>query len=392
MFALAGCGAEPLRAPLDAAISSPRADAGVPALGGDAAAPGTIHDASAAGAPVRLARTTRLTDADLSTAVVLAADVDGIYWATADNLLWMLPTGDRVPRQLPTAVGAGAPYRPSYGSVLLASGPDLFWTSWEAGARGFGGWLLRRTRKTGGDTVVADLFADGPSAPVTVDSQYVYWSQVLSPEEGGAAIQALPRDADAGTAPVTLVTVPTLQEAASLAVDEQFLYWTPFDAIGATVYYATIWRASRTALFAGTDGGALFVNLAGESLAPCRGELYFNYSASLWRSAVGRADVNGQVVVDLPLPAGALAFLGDWVVSWTVDDGTAPPDAAPANHAIYAAPLGESASGGGGVQIAASVALAPVAGVPGLIFVDAAGHLLAISEADLAAAVTGGRP
>ena len=44
------------------------------------------------------------------------------------------------------------------------------------------------------------------------------------------------------------------------------------------------------------------------------------------------------------------------------------------------------------VEIADEVRVAPVTGLPGLVFVDAGGHLLAVSAQDLGAAVAAGQP
>ena len=43
------------------------------------------------------------------------------------------------------------------------------------------------------------------------------------------------------------------------------------------------------------------------------------------------------------------------------------------------------------VEIASDVMVAPVVGPPGLVFVDAQGHLVAISPQDLGAAVAAGQ-
>src|SRR5580765_2812281 len=116
---LAGCGARAL---------APTPDAGAPPAAVDAASPPPSVDAATdAGPVVRPARTTLLTSADLSTAEVLAADEDGIYWVTGDNRLWMLPTGSETPRQL------AADLNPTIGAntwaSVLARGDALFWTA-----------------------------------------------------------------------------------------------------------------------------------------------------------------------------------------------------------------------------------------------------------------------
>ena len=85
----------------DAATTSGAVDAAVSRRGVDGATrPASVDAASEAGPTVHLARTTLLTDADLSAAEVLAADEDGIYWVTGENQLWMLPAGSEAPRRL----------------------------------------------------------------------------------------------------------------------------------------------------------------------------------------------------------------------------------------------------------------------------------------------------
>ena len=89
----------------------------------------------------------------------------------------------------------------------------------------------------------------------------------------------------------------------------------------------------------------------------------------------------------MPLPAGnAILVLDRWVL--TADTWLAAPHAR-----IYAAPLDAVAGDGSvAVEIADDVMVAPVTGLPGLVFVDAGGHLLAVSAHDLGVAVVAGQP
>src|SRR3954468_6182879 len=131
--ALAGCGAQSL---------VPQGDG----MGDGGTPPATIDAAPV----VRLAQTTLLTNADLTTAQVLAADGDGIYWVTGDNQLWMLPTGSDTPRQL--AADPNPMEHANYYAGLMARGNALFWTASILAPNGhYVQSPLHRTQKTGGD-------------------------------------------------------------------------------------------------------------------------------------------------------------------------------------------------------------------------------------------------
>ena len=245
-YTLAGCGA-PALTPLGQAGFSPPAmtavDAGTPPAPVDAAGPPMTVDAAGRPAPVdaavppmtvdagaglravvRLASTTLLTGYDVSTAVVLAADGDGIDWVNRSNQLWMLPTGSDVPREL-----AADPNLPGLGftpGVLVASANDPFWTADVEVPVGPNPRPLHRTRKTGGDVV---LFSDFPCLPgqVAADDAYLYYSAYPWTSPSGAEVVALPLDADPGTAPSTLAELTDIDnDVSSLAVDDQRLYWT----------------------------------------------------------------------------------------------------------------------------------------------------------------------
>src|SRR5262245_4164743 len=125
--ALAGCGAQPLMPASDAGVSLPTVSQPPPSMSsGDGGSPSpTVDAAPDAGPVVRLARTTLLTSADLTTARVLAADGDGIYWVTGTNQLWMLPAGSDTPRQL--AADPNPMRDDNYFAALLATRNALFW-------------------------------------------------------------------------------------------------------------------------------------------------------------------------------------------------------------------------------------------------------------------------
>jgi hypothetical protein len=357
--ALAGCGGQAL---------APTRDAGVP--------PPTVS-----GPPP--ARTTLLTSADLSTAQVLAADGDGIYWVTGDNRLWMLPTGSDTPRQL-AADQTPTNLVNSLGS-LLARGNDLFWSAWVLAPSGqYYQMPLHRTRKTGGDVVLLANCICNPQQ-LAADDAYLYAPQGSVEDENGMIV-ALPLDADPGTAPTVLTPLGFDMELSSLAVDDKYVYWTsyPVDATIPTDQGAI--RGDKTGLLAGRKNYAQFLAGNISFLWPSGGELYFVYAPTLWTVQVGRMDQNGARS-SLPLPAGSTILVLDrWVL--TADTELAAP-----HGKIYAAPA-DAVAGDGSVvvEIAGEVMVAPVSGLPGLVFVDAGGHLLAVSAQDLGAAVAAGQP
>jgi hypothetical protein len=167
----------------------------------------------------------------------------------------------------------------------------------------------------------------------------------------------------------------------SLAVDDQYLYWTPWTGSDATVYNAIVWRGEKAGLVNGTTAGAPFVNLDATFLWPYGGSLYFAYGATT--TAVGRADLAGGVA-KLPVEPGWLAFFGDCLVSSTAVAGQSPQ-----RGFIYAMPL---TGGGAQVEIAAGVSVPPVVAAPGLVFVNGTGELVAISPADFRMALAAGEP
>ena len=372
--ALAGCGAEAL---------APTRDAGVPPPTGSVADGGTPTFAADAGPVVRPARMTQLTSADLSTAEVLAADGDGIYWVTGDNQLWMLPTGSDTPHQLaadqtPTNLVNSSP-------SLLARGNDLFWSAWVLAPGGqYDQMPLHRTRKTGGDVV---LLANCPCNPqqLAADDAYLYAPQGSVDDETGMLV-ALPLDADPGTAPTPLAPLGFAMELSSLAVDDQYVYWTTYPVDSTIPTGQGVMRGDKAGLLAGRMSYAQFIGGNDSFLWPSGGELYFVYRATPWTSGVGRVDQTGTIS-SLPLPAGSAILVVDRWVS-TADTELAAP-----HGKIYAAPADPVAGDESvAVQIADDVRVGPVTGLSGLVFVDAGGHLLAVSAQDLGAAVGAGQP
>jgi hypothetical protein len=386
--ALAGCGAQALAPTRTAGVppaTGSLADGGTPTAAVDAAPPlASVDAATDAGPVVRPARVTQLSSADLSTAEVLAADADGIYWVTGDNQLWMLPTGSDTPRQLaadqtPTNLVNSSP-------SLLARGNDLFWLAWVLAPGGqYYQMPLHRTRKTGGDVVLLANCLCYPQQ-LAADDAYLYAPQGSVEDENGTIV-ALPLDADPGTAPTPLVTLGFDTDLFSVAVDDQYVYWTTYpNASTIQVDEGPVMRGDKAGLLAGKKSYAQFLAADVSFLQPSGGELYFVYAATQWTSGVGRVDQNGARS-SLPLPAGSTILVLDrWVV-------TADAELAAPHGKIYAAPVDAPAGAESvAVQVADDVMVAPVIGLPGLVFVDAGGHLLAVSAQDLGAAVGAGQP
>ena len=396
--ALAGCGAQALAPTRDAGVppsnvsdpppnvsvadggtATATADAPMPPAVDVAMPPASVDAGTDAGPVVRPARTTLLTGADLSTAEVLAADGDGIYWVTGDNQLWMLPTESDTPLQL--AVDQTPTKELNRSVSLVAGGNALFWSATVLAPGGqYYQNPLHRTRKTGGDVVLlANCTCWSPR--LAADDGHLYFPQgnVAAVNE---MIVALPLDADPGTAPTPLAPLEFDAEPSAVAVDDQYVYWTT-DQVDSTVQFGKdpLTRGDKAGLLAGNKSYAQFLAGTFSFLQPSGGELYFrDYER------VGRVDQNGRQST-LPLPAGnAILVLDSWVL-------TADTEVAAYHGKIYAAPLDAVAGDGSvAVQIADDVMVAPVTGPPGLVFVDAGGHLLAVSAQDLGVAVAAGQP
>jgi len=353
-------------------------------MGDGGAAPAGVDAATEAAPVVRLARTTVLTNADLTTAKVLAADGDGIYWVTGDNQLWMLPTGNDTPHQLGDDPN---PMRDAnYYAALLATRNALFWTASILAPNGqYLKSPLHRTQKTGGDVVLANC----PCEPreLAADDAYLYFPQGSVADET-SMIVALPLDADPGTAPTPLAPLGFDGVLSSVAVDDQYIYWTTYP-VDSTVQIGTgpVTRGDKASLLAGNGIFSEFVAGWASALRPVDGALYAVFTPPGGDWWVGRVDQNGARSI-LPLPGGnTLLVLDRWVVTATTEDSTVP------RGKILAAPGGAVAGDGAvAVEIADDVMVAPVIGSPGLVFVDSGGHLWAISTRDLGTAVAAGQP
>ena len=352
-------------------------------MGDGGTPPATVDAATDAGPVVRLARTTLLTNADLSTAKVLAADGDGIYWVTGDNQLWMLPTGSDTPGQLAADPN---PMRDSnYNAALLATRNALFWTASILAPNGqYLRSPLHRTQKTGGDVVLANCPCRPPE--LATDDANLYFPQGNVADET-AVIAVLPLDADPGTAPTPLVRLGFDGVLSSVAVDDQYVYWTTYP-VSSTVQIGEgpVTRGDKASLLAGNGNFSELVADWVSAMRPVDRKLYVVFAPPWLDWFVGRVDPNGARS-NLPLPGGStLLVLDRWVVTATTQDSTYP------RGRMIAAPAGAVAGDGSvAVAIADDVMVAPVIGSPGLVFVDRSGHLRAMSALDLGTAVAAGQ-
>ena len=384
--ALAGCGAQALVPTSDAGVSPPTVSQPPPSMStGDGGTPSATVDAATDARPVvRLAHTTLLTSANLTTAKALAADGDGIYWVTDDNQLWTLPTGSYTPHQL--AADPNPMRHPNYYAGLLATRNALFWTASILAPDGLNLQSpLHRTQKTGGDVVLGNC----PCAPsqLAADDAHLYFPQG-SVADGTGAIVALPLDADPGTAPTPVAPLGFDAVLSSLAVDDQYVYWTTYP-IASTIQIGTgpVTRGEKPSLLAGNRIFSQFVDGWVSALRPVDGALYVVYASPGRDWFVGRVDRSGARSY-LPLPGGStLLVLDRWVVTATTLDSTYP------RGKILAAPTGAVVGDGSvAVEIADDVMVLPVIASPGLVFVDSGGHLRAMSARDLGTAVAPGLP
>jgi len=380
---LAGCGGQALTP-----LGAPRTE--TPPVGSTPAAPTTVDaggpprsvDAAGTRAPVvQRARRSVLTSAPLWNAEVLAADDDGIYWVTSDNRLWILPAWSDTARVL--AADPNPPGGVLADDDLLVRGNYILWsTSVVQAGSASRARPLHRTSKEGADVV---MFADAPPLPAA-DAGHLYYLQG-DVDHADLAIAALPLDARPGETPVTLTAIPSGRDVSALAVDDQRVYWTEC-AVGSTMFEATgpIFRGDKASLPAGGSSGSELVGLNAYLLAPFTGGLYFAFAPSPGSGEVGVLEDVNRAPSILPLPPGSsLVAFDSWVVSSTAEAGRS-------DGKIYAVAAGSVAGDGQvAVEIADDALVPPVAGLPGLVFVDSSGHLVAVSASDLGAAVAAGQ-
>jgi hypothetical protein len=325
-----------------------------------------------------LARTRTLTG-DTIDAYALAADQTGVYWISLANELWSLPAAATTPRRLATDVAGIADECSGGRSMLAVTDTSIFWHA--AGAA-----TLHRTSKDGttDGILVSGLRA---ATNLIVDDTRVFWSEVQDQYcQGAEIIRSVLQTAGPGTAPATLYAAPGNQEMWSLAALAGVLYWTPFDAVGATMYYADLWSAPIAPLLDGI--GAASLGLADKRpyvLFADVGALYVGYFQDSWTTIVGHFapdDHTIQPVATLPVNVDLLgiAIAGPWLVATSMGEI--------GQSRLYVAPL----RGAGFVIVAEHVRTVAAMGPAGVTFVDGAGRLLVISMADLDAAANSAVP
>jgi hypothetical protein len=313
-------------------------------------------------------------------AAELAADDSGIYWTSPASALWVLRPGAETPERL-TADAASPTGR--WPSPPLLAPAHVFWSRWE------GAKQIHRTRKDGtADEVVATTAGD---TNLDTDGSNVYWTEDTGQFGGAGVVHALPADAPAGSAPQTLVEVWAAYAVCSLAARGGALYWTPCAEIGATTYQATLWVGTVEALAGGDPGAAIAaaprdpfaLTFAGDDLlSATHPDLY---TTSLARLPGGGAP---QTIATLPREAffAGMAATRDWLLVTSTDGQAHAPGQARALR-LSAAPLA-----GGPLEILVDGIRTPaIVGGPGVLFVDASGHLVALPIDEIAATISPGR-
>jgi hypothetical protein len=339
--------------------------------------------------PVTRIAPTRVLTAGPVDAVTIAADDSGVFGMTRDNAVWALPTGGDALQILAQDPGTRFPSCSESGRMITA-GNDLFWVARRALPDHHWTTVLHRTSKDGTrDEVVADdLLIDG-FVTLAADDTFVYWNEIADLYNGGGSVRAFFRNAPAGTPPLTVATVSTWMEIASVTVDERSLYWTPFRAIGTTVPWGELWTGDKRALAAGDSTSARKLSdVLANAVGTHDDELFLTYSGgfgdgwSSWFAHLSKEGAMTQLAHLQEAAADSIVFVDRWAIlslsSGGCGDGT---------RRLVAVP---TSAGSGTMTTIAEGAVTPVAlGAEGITFVNADGALVAISKADLNLALTG---
>jgi hypothetical protein len=306
-------------------------------------------------------------------AVALAADDSGIYWISPANGLWFLPAGFPIPVPLAPDAKPG-PYCCWCTTPPVPAGSSVFWV----GSNQSG---LHRTRKDGGgDEIAVALPTIGRLAGAAGG---VYWTEGTSSNGDGGVIRALAVDAAPGSTPATLVQLGFDQDISSLAAGDDALYWTPYDAVGSTVYTAMLWTAPLGLLANGGAGTALEAFGSPYAATSTDADLLFAFDIDYWTSGIARLPRNGapQPIATLPRDDSVvgLAAVDAWALA-----STNPGFGCSATLNLFAVPLA-----GGAPKLVAQGMRAPAIAAPqGIVFVDADGHLVALAASELATIVS----
>ena len=388
-LAIGACGQRSLQ-PSSGQVSIQDAGAGPDARGGarpSMEGPTTAVDGSVTstdGPITRIASTRALTAVPVD-AVTIAADDTGVFGLTSDNAVWALPTGGEAPQILARDPGTRFPTC-NEGGRMITAGDDLFWVASRALPDHHWMTVLHRTSKDGArDEIVADDLLSVDFITLVADDTFVYWNDNVSLTEGGARVRAFPRGAPVGTPPVTVVTVPTLMEIASIAVNERSLYWTPFRAIGSTIFPGELWTGDKRALAAGDGSSARQLSSASARGLFTRGDdLFFTFLPDLWSSAFAHWLGDDQVddVVQLTDGLDSAVFVDRWAIL-SLSAGSCGVN----TRRLVAVP---TSAGTATMTTIAEGPVTPVAlGAQGITFVNAEQQLVAISKADLNLALAG---
>jgi hypothetical protein len=342
-----------------------------------------VEPASIDGSVTHIAPTHVLTAVPVD-AVTIAADESGVFGMTSDNAVWALPARGEAPQIVARDTGARFPSC-NEGGRMITAGNDLFWVASRALSDHHWMTVLHRTSKDGSrDEVVADDLLIDDFITLVADDTSLYWNDIVSVTEGGARIRAFPRNAPIGTPPVTVATVPTGNEIASVAVNEQSLYWTPFRAIGSTAFPGELWTGAKRALAAGDSTSARQLSSASaRGLVTHGDDLFFTYLPDLWSARFARWSAAGEVIdlVELKDGLDSLVFVDRWAIL-SISGGSCGRN----TRRLVAVP---TSAGSGPPTTIAEGAVTPVAlGAEGITFVNAQQQLVAISRADLNVALT----
>jgi hypothetical protein len=225
---------------------------------------------------------------------------------------------------------------------------------------------------------------DGPLTLVA-DDDFVYWNDIASLAIGGGRVRAVSRDAQSGTSPATLATVPSGREIESVAVNDRSLYWTPFD-VNSTVFTGDLWTGDKSLLNGGNRLAAHQLSSLNAHFVATRGDdVFLVYWPDLWHTRLARLSGDGAPIDLGELKDGAadaMVFVDRWVII-----SVPAPSCGDKAHRLFAA----DTSGSGGFTLIADGLVTPMAlGPDGLTFINKAQQLVAISTADLTLALTAG--
>jgi len=309
-------------------------------------------------------------------AVALAADDSGIYWTSPANNLWVL--APEIPIPLPLGTDAGKTVSCFGPTAPLLSSSYAFWMGGDRAT-------LHRTRKDGTADDHLAAVAEGDS--LTSDGNSIFWTEssrtYAAGYADGSVIRTLSQDAPAGSPVSTLLL--SFDQIYSLAVVDGAAYWTP--APNATIYYSDVWTGTIQAL-AGGDFGTKIPGLQSPyGLTGVGGDLYFGFYQDLWTTGLGRLAAGGgaeQAIATLPTEeyGATLAVADGWLFAST-NPGARSCNEPPTFH-LYAAPL----DGGPPKLIAVGMQTPAIVAPQGIVFVDAAKHLVALPTREVAAIVS----